>query len=39
MNETPDAPVVDTHAHVYTLDMPLAGTAWHSAHATRECAP
>lgn len=29
MNETPDAPVVDTHAHVYTLDMPLAGTAWH----------
>lgn len=24
-----DAPFVDCHAHVYTLDMPLAGTAWH----------
>ena len=24
------APVVDTHAHVYTLDMPLAGSAWHT---------
>lgn len=26
---TCDGPLVDTHAHVYTLDMPLAGTAWH----------
>jgi len=24
-----EAPLVDTHAHVYTLDMPLSGTAWH----------
>jgi len=24
-----DAPLVDTHAHVYTTDMPLAPTAWH----------
>jgi predicted TIM-barrel fold metal-dependent hydrolase len=24
-----DGPVVDTHAHIYTLDMPLSGTAWH----------
>jgi len=23
------APRVDAHAHLYTLDMPLAGTAWH----------
>ena len=22
-------PLVDTHAHVYTLDMPLSGSAWH----------
>lgn len=22
-------PAVDTHAHIYTMDMPLAGTAWH----------
>ncbi len=28
-----DAPLVDTHAHVYTLDMPLAGTAWHKPPA------
>jgi len=24
-----DGPKVDTHAHAYTLDMPLAPTAWH----------
>ncbi|CAN5735560.1 amidohydrolase family protein [soil metagenome] len=24
-----DAPLVDAHAHVYTLDMPMSGTAWH----------
>ena len=24
-----DAPLVDTHAHVYTRDMPLSGSAWH----------
>lgn len=24
-----DAPLIDAHAHVYTLDMPLAGSAWH----------
>jgi predicted TIM-barrel fold metal-dependent hydrolase len=24
-----DVALVDTHAHVYTLDMPLSGTAWH----------
>jgi predicted TIM-barrel fold metal-dependent hydrolase len=24
-----DGPLVDTHAHVYTLDMPLSGSAWH----------
>ncbi|MBS0638764.1 MAG: amidohydrolase family protein [Proteobacteria bacterium] len=24
-----DAPLVDTHAHVYTLDMPLSGDAWY----------
>jgi len=23
------APLVDTHAHVYTTDMPLSATAWH----------
>lgn len=28
--DTPaDAPLVDTHAHVYTLDMPLSPTSWH----------
>lgn len=25
-----DAPLVDTHAHLYTLDMPLNANAWHS---------
>lgn len=31
-----DAPLVDSHAHVYTTDMPLSATAWHkpSADAT-----
>ncbi len=32
MVETTDAgdgPLVDTHAHAYTLDMPLSPTAWH----------
>jgi predicted TIM-barrel fold metal-dependent hydrolase len=24
-----DVPLVDTHAHVYTTDMPLSPTAWH----------
>ena len=24
-----EAPLVDTHFHVYTTDMPLAGDAWH----------
>lgn len=24
-----DAPLVDAHAHVYTLDMPVVSTAWH----------
>lgn len=24
-----DAPLVDTHAHVYTTDMPFSATAWH----------
>ena len=24
-----EAPLVDTHAHVYTVDMPLSATAWH----------
>jgi predicted TIM-barrel fold metal-dependent hydrolase len=29
--ETPqtDVRLVDTHAHIYTMDMPLSGTAWH----------
>jgi predicted TIM-barrel fold metal-dependent hydrolase len=26
-NKTP--PLVDSHAHAYTLSMPLASTAWH----------
>jgi predicted TIM-barrel fold metal-dependent hydrolase len=26
---TTEAPLVDTHFHVYTTDMPLAGDAWH----------
>jgi len=25
----PDAPLVDTHAHIWRLDMPRTGTAWH----------
>ena len=29
----PDAPVVDSHAHVYTTDMPLSATAWHKPPA------
>jgi hypothetical protein len=24
-----DAPLVDSHAHVYMTDMPLSATAWH----------
>jgi predicted TIM-barrel fold metal-dependent hydrolase len=28
-----DAPLVDTHAHVYTLDMPFSATAWHKPPA------
>jgi predicted TIM-barrel fold metal-dependent hydrolase len=24
-----EPPLVDAHAHIYTLDMPLASTAWH----------
>lgn len=28
-NAAPDAPLVDSHAHVYTTDMPLSPTAWH----------
>jgi predicted TIM-barrel fold metal-dependent hydrolase len=28
-----DAPVVDAHAHAFTLDMPLAPTAWHAPPA------
>jgi predicted TIM-barrel fold metal-dependent hydrolase len=27
------APVIDTHAHVYTLDMPQTGSAWHQPPA------
>ena len=27
------APLVDTHAHVWTTDMPLAATAWHKPPA------
>jgi predicted TIM-barrel fold metal-dependent hydrolase len=39
--ETPrkkSGPLVDTHAHIYTLDMPQTGTAWHlpPADATME---
>ncbi|MHC8943477.1 amidohydrolase family protein [Advenella incenata] len=26
----PEAPLVDTHAHLYTLDMPLNANAWHA---------
>lgn len=28
-----DSPLVDTHAHVYTTDMPLSATAWHKPPA------
>jgi predicted TIM-barrel fold metal-dependent hydrolase len=28
-----DAPLVDSHAHVYTTDMPLSPTAWHKPPA------
>src|SRR3954464_14239119 len=34
--DTPDAhdvPLVDSHAHVWTADMPLAPTAWHKPPA------
>src|SRR4051794_35371489 len=33
-----DAPLVDSHSHVYTTDMPLPATAWHKppADATTE---
>lgn len=24
-----DAPIVDTHAHIYRVDMPMPGSAWH----------
>ncbi len=27
---TVEAPLVDVHAHVYTRDMPMTGTAWHA---------
>ena len=27
---TSEAPLVDSHAHVYTTNMPLAATAWHT---------
>ena len=26
---TLDAPIVDTHAHIYRTDMPMPGSAWH----------
>ena len=29
----PDAPVIDSHAHVWTADMPLSATAWHKPPA------
>jgi predicted TIM-barrel fold metal-dependent hydrolase len=28
-----DSPIVDSHAHVYTTDMPLSATAWHKPPA------
>ena len=33
-----EAPLVDAHAHIYRLDMPLSASAWHRppADATRE---
>lgn len=38
MTTNTDSPAVDTHAHVYTLDMPMSGEAWHKppADATTE---
>src|SRR5688572_32644984 len=30
---SPDAPIVDSHAHVWTTDMPLSATAWHKPPA------
>lgn len=33
MTHLPDAPVVDAHAHAFTLDMPLAPGAWHAPPA------
>jgi len=30
---TAEAPLVDSHAHVYTTDMPLSPTAWHKPPA------
>lgn len=33
MTSKPEAPLVDSHAHVYTTDMPLAATAWHKPPA------
>jgi predicted TIM-barrel fold metal-dependent hydrolase len=27
--QVPEVPLVDTHFHVYTRDMPMAGDAWH----------
>jgi predicted TIM-barrel fold metal-dependent hydrolase len=32
-NASLDAPIVDSHAHVYTTDMPLSATAWHKPPA------
>ena len=29
----PDAPIIDSHAHVWTADMPLSATAWHKPPA------
>lgn len=32
-DKSTDAPIVDSHAHVYTTDMPLSATAWHKPPA------
>lgn len=32
-NTAIDAPVIDTHAHVFTTSMPLAAGAWHKPAA------
>ena len=29
VSQTNDGPLVDSHAHAYTLDMPLSPSAWH----------